>query len=147
MDINEYTIERHKQLVSCIQLINGLIKERNVHHKKSHSIGAFNNPQEDEFIIAEIVLEMLTFEILEALITNYRYLQPDFVLESLTHLGHAPTLANDDNGMWAVSGSGMQPVVFGNQRIEGTITIVFKKKQWFKTIRLAVFNYLLSCRR
>lgn len=126
--------------------IQALIEERNAVYKSIKKTPNFDL-EDDSNVVPYIELDMLSFEIIDSLIKQYRYLQPDFALECLTHLGHAPTLANDDNGMWAVSGECYQPVVYGKMRIEGAVTVMYHKKQWFKTIRLAVFNYLLSCRR
>lgn len=68
----------------------------------------------------------------------------DFILESLTRFGQAPNVIYDDNGLFAVSSAGYQPFVSGRQKIEGAITVFVEKKQWKKTIRLALKNYLLS---
>lgn len=50
----------------------------------------------------------------------------------------------DDNGMFAVSGDGYQPVVTGRERIDGAMTVVVEKKQWKKTIRQALKYFINS---
>lgn len=66
----------------------------------------------------------------------------DFILETLTMFGQAPNVVYDDNGLFAVTSAGYQPVVTGRQKIEGAITVFVEKKQWKKTIRLALKHYL-----
>ncbi len=80
-------------------------------------------------------------------ISNYIRKYPDefevdFILETWTHFGAAPQLVYDDNGYFAVTDAGYFPVVFGKQKIEGSMQIVVEKKQWKKTIREAVKYYL-----
>jgi hypothetical protein len=68
----------------------------------------------------------------------------DFILECLTRFGQAPNVMYDDNGLFAVSSDGFQPVVTGRQRIDGTISVYVNRKQWKKTIRLALKHYLFD---
>jgi hypothetical protein len=87
-------------------------------------------------------IDNLGREIKQLLDKNVDTLPVDFIIESLTHLGDAPNVMYDDNGMFAVSGDGYQPVVFGNQRIEGGLTVVVEKKMWKSTIRKALKYYM-----
>ena len=66
----------------------------------------------------------------------------DFIFETYTRFGHAPNLIYDDNGKFAISGSGMQPVVFGDELIDGAVTVFVEKEQWFKTVREALWYYM-----
>jgi hypothetical protein len=66
----------------------------------------------------------------------------DFILETLTMFGQAPNVIYDDNGLFAVSAAGYQAVVTGREKIEGAMTVFVEKKQWKKTIRLALKHYL-----
>lgn len=66
----------------------------------------------------------------------------DFMIESLTRFGLAPSILYDDNGMFAVTCDGFQPIVTGKQRINGTMTFAVKKKQWKKTIREALKYFI-----
>jgi hypothetical protein len=66
----------------------------------------------------------------------------DFILETLTHFGQAPNVVYDDNGLFAVSSLGYQPVVAGRQKIEGSLSVFVKKSMWKKTIRDALWYYL-----
>lgn len=68
----------------------------------------------------------------------------DFIIETLTMFGYAPNIVFDDNGLFAVSGTGSQPIVTGRQKIEGAISVYVEKKQWKKTIRLAIKHYLAT---
>lgn len=87
-------------------------------------------------------VDKLAKQIKAAIEDNFNSLEVDFIIETLTHLGEAPCVMYDDNGMFAVSGAGYQPVVTGKQRIEGAITVFVEKKQWKKTIRAALKHYL-----
>ena len=70
----------------------------------------------------------------------------DFILETLTRFGVAPSLIYDDNGKWAVLSEGTQPVVSGDDVFEGHIGMTFfcEREQWFSTIREAIVCYLNS---
>ena len=84
---------------------------------------------------------------IQKLITNvfrkkFNDYEVDFILETLTMFGQAPNVIYDDNGLFAVSAAGYQPVVTGRQKIEGMMSVFVEKKQWKKTIRLALNHYL-----
>ena len=81
-------------------------------------------------------------QIMEKIDAHFNELEVDFILQTLTHLGHAPAVVFDDNGLWAVSGTGMNQVVTGRQRIEGAMHIIVEKKYWHTTIRKALKYYL-----
>jgi len=68
----------------------------------------------------------------------------DFILETLTRFGVAPSLIYDDNGKWAVLSDGTQPVVSGDEVFEGHIGMTFfcDREQWCSTIREAIVCYL-----
>ena len=68
--------------------------------------------------------------------------QTEQVLEALSTIGHCPNLLNDDNGRWALSGSGYQTVVTGNRAKDVETAFFVEKKYWKKTIRQAVLFYL-----
>lgn len=68
----------------------------------------------------------------------------DFILESLTRFGQSPNVMYDDNGLFAVSSAGYQPVVTGRQKIDGTVAVFVNRQQWKKTIRLALKHYLFD---
>ncbi len=73
-------------------------------------------------------IDELGIEIKADLKTHFADLPVDFIIESLTMLGEAPNVMYDDNGMFAVSGDGMQPIVYGHQLIEGSLTVLVTKK-------------------
>lgn len=80
--------------------------------------------------------------ITEELINNFDEYPVDFIIETLTKFGQAPNLIYDDNGKWAISCEGMQPVVTGNEQMIGEMIIVTEKDQWFDTIRKALWHHL-----
>jgi hypothetical protein len=83
-------------------------------------------------------------EIKKDLMSGFDNYRVDFILETLTMFGEAPNVVYDDNGLFAVSSMGYQPVVCGKQRIEGLVSVYVKKNQWEKTIRLALKKYLFT---
>jgi len=89
-------------------------------------------------------VDIIEKEITEELRKNFKNYEVDFILETLTMFGQAPNVIYDDNGNFAVSASGYQPVVAGSQKIEGMVSVFVEKKQWKKTIRLALKHYLNS---
>lgn len=64
----------------------------------------------------------------------------DFIIEELTHLGQAPSIVYNDHGYFAVTGDGVQNVVFEPSDI--TITHFVEKDMWKPTIREALEYYL-----
>ena len=80
--------------------------------------------------------------ILKDMIEYFNDYAIDEVLETLTRFGNAPCLVYDDNGKFAVSGDGYQPVVTGDEVIDGSVTVVVEGHMWKKTIREAVYHYL-----
>lgn len=81
-------------------------------------------------------------EIILQIKDNYNHYSVDFIIETLTKFGQAPNLIYDDNGMFAISSEGYQPVVSGDERIEGVVSVAVEKEQWFDTIRKALWHYL-----
>lgn len=88
--------------------------------------------KDDKNELVDRISNKILFEIKE----NYGNYPVDFILETCTKFGQAPNIIYDDNGLFAVSGDGYQPVVIDDERIEGTISIFVEKEQWFKTIRM-----------
>ena len=110
-------------------VINALLDERDDLYKKNGK-----NKRVDE----------IQKEISIAIIKNFNKYEVDFILETWTRFGAAPNVIYDDNGLFAVSGSGFQPVVTGKERIEGACTVFVEKKQWKKSIRLALKQYITN---
>lgn len=81
-------------------------------------------------------------EISTAIRKNFNKYEVDFILETWTRFGSAPNVVYDDNGLFAVSGDGYQPIVMGKERIEGAFTVFVEKKQWKKTIRQALKQFI-----
>jgi hypothetical protein len=109
--------------------------------------GRYGEKRTAKEIAAETQANKLGKWIFDSLVENFDTLACDFVLESLTMLGYAPSLLYDDNGCWAVVGDGIQPVVAGNDRLDGNMTFFCEKRQWFKTIRSALGYYLKDIKR
>lgn len=69
----------------------------------------------------------------------------EFILESLTRLGAAPSLLYDDDGHWTIGTDGTQPVMaFADRTKETTFDAVWwvQPNSWRKTIREAIRDYL-----
>lgn len=71
-------------------------------------------------------------------------LSVDFIIETITKLGAAPQLVYDDNGQFAVSDTGMAPVVYDDEKLTGIMTSIIDKDSWFPTIRQALKYYLVT---
>ena len=74
---------------------------------------------------------------------HFDLLDVDIVIESLTHLGHAPNLYYDDNGNFAMTSDGLQSLprdLDDTDDIE--ISAFVEKKCWKSTIREAIKQYL-----
>ncbi len=83
-------------------------------------------------------------QISNAIRKNFDKYEVDFILETWTKFGSAPNVIYDDNGLFAVTADGYQPVVTGNQKIEGAMTVFVQKKQWKKTIREALKQFIAN---
>jgi len=70
-------------------------------------------------------------------------LDPDFVLDSVTHLGCWPQLIYDDDGHWAVSEEGISNVIDTTKETYQQTTTVSDNKSWKDNIRDAVKYYIL----
>lgn len=109
------------------QVINELLDKRDLLIK-----GKKNSKKVDE----------IRENIADAIRKNFDKYEVDFILETWTRFGAAPSLIYDDNGLFAISGDGSQPVVTGKQKIDGAITVFVKKNQWKNTIRKALKQYI-----
>ncbi len=81
-------------------------------------------------------------QISTAIRKNFDSYEVDFILETWTRFGATPNVIYDDNGLFAVTGDGCQQVVVGNQKLEGAFTVFVEKKQWKKSIRLALKQFI-----
>ncbi len=80
-----------------------------------------------------------------ALRDHQESLPVEFILESLTSLGAAPSLIYDDNAHWTVGGDGHQSMIFDEDRSKETIFNagwIVPPNRWRKSIREAVRDYL-----
>ena len=81
-------------------------------------------------------------EISTAIRNNFDEYEVDFIIETWSRFGSAPSLIYDDNGMFAATGDGFQQVVTGKDKIDGVFTVFVQKKQWKKTIRQALKQFI-----
>jgi hypothetical protein len=65
-------------------------------------------------------------------------------LEALVNRGDCPGIINDDNGHWAVSGSGVQNVPMGDDPVDIGTEFFVEAKDWKPTIREAIEAYLVA---
>lgn len=84
-------------------------------------------------------IDFLADEIFDLLVCYNADLPIDFIIESLTKLGNAPSILYDDNGSFAISEDGFQSL---SDDGEQTISCFVKKEQWKPTIREAINYYL-----
>jgi hypothetical protein len=90
----------------------------------------------------DIRIDEIKEEIITEIKKNFNQYEVDFILETYTRFGYAPCLIYDDNGLFAITGDGYQQVVTGKQKLLGNFTVFVQKKQWKKTIRLALKYYI-----
>lgn len=88
-------------------------------------------------------IDELSEKIIEKIVTGREFLEIDFIIESITHLGAAPNLLYDDNGYFAMTSDGYQTVVSESPADIETSFLVPARK-WKPNIREAVIYYLLE---
>lgn len=66
----------------------------------------------------------------------------EFIMEELSKLGQAPNLLYDDNGNWAVTSTGYQNVVYGDEPEDVETHFFIEAKFWKPTPREALNYYL-----
>ena len=86
--------------------------------------------------------DVIRDEILNDIRKRFVEYQVDEVLETLVRFGQAPCVMYDDNGLFAVSADGMQPVVMDDERLEGCMTVIVEAHMWKPTVREALLHYL-----
>lgn len=86
-------------------------------------------------------VDVLADEILDCIKRWRNSLHFEFIIEELTKLGWAPCLLYDDDGNFAISGDGMEPL---NQHTyaDTVLTHFIKYNAWQPTIRKALDYYL-----
>ena len=87
-------------------------------------------------------IEILTKDIINKIEQDFDLLPFDFILEQLSKLGHCPCLINDDNGHWAISGEGMQNVVYGDEMQDVESHFYIEAEMFQNTIKEALIHYL-----
>lgn len=88
--------------------------------------------------------DMIARGIERRLIYAYESMSVDFefIMYHLSRLGQCPNLLNDDNGHWAVSGDGLQNVVYGDELQDVETHFMVEAKDWKNSPREALLNYL-----
>jgi len=125
--------------------IEKLIAERNSLWKTYED--SWDDDKLDYTIPQPKEIDELAVEIRNLVNEHANDLPVDFIIESLTSLGDAPQVVYDDNGHFAVSGSGMAPVPTSESgKFEDTesLTTFVEPEQWHNTIREALNHYLKS---
>jgi len=99
------------------------------------------NEEEDKYEISEPKeIDDLSEQIWNNLRDHQDVLPVEFVIESMTRLGHAPNILYDDNGNFAICDDGYQSI--SDEIIDQEMAFFVKKERWFPTIRLALNYYL-----
>ncbi len=83
-------------------------------------------------------------EIITNLQKSFKELTFEYIVETLTELGQAPSVLYDDNGNFAVNGTGFQNVAYGNETEDMEMTFFVEKKYWKPTMREALHYYLFD---
>jgi hypothetical protein len=118
-----------------------LNKERNKFLKKydkswDENIFDYNIKQPKE-------IDEIGNQIRNIIIEEQDNLSVEFIIESLTKLGEAPSILYDDNGHFAVTGDGYQSLPSDDfPKDDISMSFYVEKKKWFRTIRKALKNYL-----
>lgn len=84
----------------------------------------------------------ITAEIQLFIHTHRDELTFEAIFEGLTHLGMAPQLVYDDNGLFAVSLDFLQPLFFDDAAHDTDITTYTTATQWRDTVRGALYHLL-----
>lgn len=85
-------------------------------------------------------IDILGNQILQLIKKHQDKLSVDFIIESLTKLGFAPSILYDDNAHFAISSEGFQSI--SSKPSDTEMTLYVKKKYWKTTIRKAIKIYL-----
>jgi len=85
-------------------------------------------------------IDLLSSKIWDLLREGRKDLSIDFIIESITKLGGSPCILYDDNGNFAVTGSGFSSVT--GEVEDQEMSFFIEKERWFSTIRLALNYYL-----
>lgn len=127
------------------EIISKLIELRESYLKIYHD--SWSDEKLDYTLPEPKEIDEFAGEIKEAIDTHKDELPVDFILESLTMLGHAPQLVYDDNGHFAISGDGFSPVPMtdsGKFEESESFTTLVEPEMWHDTIREALNHYLKS---
>ena len=87
-------------------------------------------------------IDILKNQIIDLIFENNKILDIDFIVESLTKVGLSPNILHDDNGNFAIEGSGFQTLAIGDLPSDIEISFFVNKNSWKPTIREAMYYYL-----
>jgi hypothetical protein len=127
---------KHKEQIH--EQIQELNVERYKWIEQLHQIG------DDQKLENEIndKIDDLGLQIYDLIYKNINELDFDFMFDQLSYLGHCVNLLNDDNGHWAVTGTGFQNVGYGDKPEDIETQFFIEAKNWKNTPREALLHYL-----
>jgi hypothetical protein len=114
-----------------------IIRKRNSFYNEEKNDYDYPELAEDEKKIDDIAAE-----IEKSIRDHFEFLPFDFIMEQLANLGHAPNLLYDDNGLWAVTSTGFQTVVCGDEAQDVETHFFVDMKYWKNTPKEALHYYL-----
>ena len=88
--------------------------------------------------------DLLATEIEDLLKKHFDDLEFDFILDELSKVGQAPCLIYDDNGFWAISGSGFSTVSFGEKPMNFEISNFVSSDLFKDSPREALRYYMFN---
>jgi hypothetical protein len=98
--------------------------------------------QKMEYGYEPVEIDQLGDEIYSLIKEHQTVLPIEFIIEKLTHLGHAVNILYDDNGHFSVTGDGFQSLPTSDEPCDINMSFAVKKEEWFDTIREALNKYL-----
>jgi hypothetical protein len=119
-----------------------IITMSNFRYKLIENLQQLGDSNEKEERDLNQKIDELSEQIQKSIRVYYDYLSFEFIMEQLSKLGHCPNLLNDDNGNWAVTTTGFQNVVYGDEPQDVNTQFFVEAKNWKPTPREALKHYL-----
>lgn len=132
MNVDKF-LENKKVLQTLINERKVLIEARNkTYNNKLHK---YEDDYNDEFRSNENAI--YTF-----IDKNFDDILIEDILNATDHCGLAPCLINNDNGMWAITGTGMQNISIDSDAWDFEGSFFVEKDEWRDTVREAVRSFI-----